>query len=383
MPPAKPIREFTVDIPEKSLDDLRERLRQVRLPEPETVAPTPGELDWTQGVPRSYLEELIDYWCSSYDWRRFEARMVSFPQFVTTIFGLDIHFLHVRSQRPDAVPLILTHGWPSSIIEPAEVITDLAEPPDITTPAFHVIAPSLPGFGFSERPAETGWSVDRTADAWSVLMSRLGYRRYVAAGGDWGGRVAVALGVRHPENVAALHTFTPYAPIPTETHDLNETEQRALDEINAFRRDGQGYSLIQSTKPQTIGYALADSPVAQLAWIVEKFHGWTDCDGHPENAVTRDRILDMVSLYWLTGTGSSSAKFYWENFPPQDDTPVPVPTAVTIFPRDLERIPRSWAQARYSNVYYWNEATRGGHFPMLEVPHAYVRELRAALGQIL
>lgn len=376
------VREFTIDVPERSLDDLRDRLSRTRLPEYETVADSEtGALDWTQGVPRAYVEDLVDYWASSYDWRAFEARMSAFPQFVTTVFDLDIHFLHVRSERPGALPLILTHGWPSSIVEPAEVIADLVDPPDASLPAFDVIAPSLPGFGFGGGPKSTGWSVDRTADAWSELMSRLGYPRYLAAGGDWGGRVTTSLGMRHPEQVTAIHTFTPYVPLRSETDDLTESELRAVADTRRFRQVGGGYSLLQSTRPQTIGYALVDSPVAQMSWIVEKFRDWTDCDGHPEDAVSRDRILDTVSLYWFTGTGASSARFYWENFPADRYEPVTVPTAITVFPADIERLPRRWVEARYRNVRYWNDAEKGGHFPMLEVPDLYVGELRSAFAQ--
>lgn len=379
------IEPFSVEVPEKALVDLRERLSRARLPERESVSTSPGtaDADWRQGVPLAYLSELADHWATGYDWRRCEAALNAFEQGRTRIFDLGIHFLHVRSPRPDARPLVLTHGWPSSVIEPLEVAEQLANPPRESMPAFHVVAPSLPGFGFSDKPSKTGWSVEKTADAWAVLMSRLSYERFVAAGGDWGGRVATALGVWHPDRVDALHTFTPYVREPDDEGELTEEEKRALAATREFWRTGAGYSLQQSTRPQTLAYGLSDSPVAQLAWIVEKFQGWTDCDGHPENAISRDRILDMVSLYWLTGTAGSSARFYWENHPPTRRELVKVPSAVSIFPGDMERLPRAWVEQRYRDLRYWHEADRGGHFPMLEVPESYVDELRHAFAAML
>lgn len=379
------IEPFTVKVPEEALVDLRERLSRARLPEREPVSSSSetADADWRQGVPLAYVNELVTYWATGYDWRRFETELNAYEQGHTPIFGLGIHFLHVRSPRPDASPLVLTHGWPSSVIETLEVVERLANPPRESMPAFHVVAPSLPGFGFSDKPSMTGWSVERTADAWATLMTRLGYERFVAAGGDWGGRVTTALGVRHPDRVDALHTFTPYVEEPDDEGELTEEESRALAATREFWRTGGGYSLEQSTRPQTLAYGLNDSPVAQLAWIVEKFHGWTDCDGHPENAISRDRILDMVSLYWLTGTAGSSARFYWENYPPVRRELVEVPSGVSIFPADMERLPRAWVEQRYRDVRYWHEAERGGHFPMLEVPESYVEELRSAFAAML
>ncbi|OZM77994.1 epoxide hydrolase family protein [Pseudonocardia sp. MH-G8] len=376
------IEPFALEFPESELRELRDRLRRVRMPERETVSPSadPAAADWRQGVPLAYLIELARSWAEGYDWRRFESEFNAHGPGRTRVFDLDIAFLHVRSPRADARPLVLTHGWPSSVIEPLEVADALANPAEPDAPAFHVVAPALPGFGPSGRPSTTGWSVDRTADAWAILMSRLGYDRFAAAGGDWGGRVATALGVRHPHRVEALHTFTPYVEVPPEEGELTDHELAGLAETRGFWERGGGYSLEQSTKPQTIAYGLSDSPIAQLAWIVEKFQGWTDCGGHPENAVSRERMLDTVTLYWLTGTGGSSARFYWENFPPERSAHVHVPTAVTIFPRDIERLPRSWVERRYRDLRVWSEVDRGGHFPMLEVPERYVAELRSAFA---
>lgn len=379
------IKPFVLRIPEIELNDLRERLRKARFPEQETTS-SGADLrtaDWAQGAPLAYISELADAWSERYDWRQFEAEFNSHGPKVTRIFDVDIVFLHVRSHRSDARPLVLTHGWPSSIIEPLEVARSLANPDDPSLPAFHVIAPALPGFGPSGKPTTSGWSVDRTADAWALLMTRLGYHRFIAAGGDWGGRVTIALGVRQPERVEAIHTFTPYVEAPPEDGDLDAQERADLAEARTFWERGGGYSLEQSTRPQTIAYALNDSPIGQLAWIVEKLRDWTDCRGYPENAISRNRILDTVSLYWLTRSSGSSARFYWENFPPDRTTIVQVPSAVTVFPCDIERLPRAWVKRRFHDLRVWSRADRGGHFPMLEVPADYVAELREAIASLL
>ena len=376
------VRPLRLDVPERDLDDLRDRLRQARLPETETVTAAGSAADWSQGPPRSYVVDLVRYWIEDYDWRRVERELNARGQAVTELDGLDVHFLHVRSPRPDARPMVITHGWPSSVIEPLAVIDELTDPRSAEAPAFHVVAPSLPGFGFSGKPSGTGWTVERTADAWALLMQRLGYQRFFAVGGDWGGRVTAALGTRHRDLVQGLHTFTPYVDEPADgAVDLTETEQGWLADSRHFWRVGGGYSLQQSTRPQTVAYALADSPVAQLTWILDKFHAWTDHEGSVETAVSRDRILDTVTMYWLTGTGGSSARFYWENFPPRgNDEVVTVPSAVTIFPADIEKVPRRWVEGRFKNLTYWNEAERGGHFPMLEVPSVFALELQRSLG---
>jgi pimeloyl-ACP methyl ester carboxylesterase len=376
------VRPFTLHVPEEALDDLADRLRRTRWPEAETVARPDGALDWSQGPPLAYVRELVAYWATAYDWRRVEAALNGHGQALTEVDGLDLHLLHVRSPRPDARPLVITHGWPSSVLEPLAVMDALADPGDPDLPAFHVVAPSLPGFGFGGKPARTGWDVDRTADAWVELMARLGHDRFYAAGGDWGGRVTAALGRRHPDRVAGLHSVTPYVVVPDEPGELTETEQRWVADTKEFRRAGGGYSLQQSTRPQTVGYLLTDSPVAQLTWVLDKLWAWTDHDGDLETAVSRDQVLDTVSFYWFSATGGSSARFYWEDFPPDNTGEVAVPSAATIFPADIEKVPRPWVEQRFTDLRSFTVAPRGGHFPMLEVPDSYVRELRHALPRM-
>lgn len=381
MPDPSDVVPFSVRVPDEALTDLRDRLGRTRWPEPETVTGPGGAPDWSQGPPLARVAELARYWATAYDWRRVEAALDAHGQASTELDGLQVHLLHERSDRPGARPLVLTHGWPSSVLEPLEVLDDLAHPADPAAPAFHVVAPSLPGFGFSARPDRTGWTVERTADAWATLMTRLGYDRFLAAGGDWGGRVTVALGVRHPDRVAGLHTWTPYVPEPPGgPGELTEREDRWVADTRRFWRYGSGYSLEQSTRPQTVAYGLTDSPVAQLTWLLDAFAAWTDGDGDPEDAVSRDRVLDTATLYWLTGTGGSSARFYWENFPPARSEPVLVPSAVSVFPADTEKLPRRWVQTRFTDLRHWNEMPRGGHFPMFEVPGAFAAEVRRALG---
>jgi pimeloyl-ACP methyl ester carboxylesterase len=379
---AHALRPLDLYAPQGALDDLRDRLRRTRWPESETVSTTSGADDWSQGPPLSFLAELVSAW-SQYDWRRLESELNAHGQALTEIDGLDIHFLHVSSPRPDAHPLVLTHGWPSAVVEPLAVMDALANPPEAGLPAFHVVAPSLPGFGFGGKPTTTGWDVNRTADAWVELMARLGYGRFFAAGGDWGGRVTAALAHRHPDRVAGLHSFTPYVPEPVEPGSygmLTAQEEQWLAARGEFFRSGRGYSVEQSTRPQTVGYLLTDSPVAQLAWLLDKFWAWTDHDGDPRSAISQDRMLDLVTFYWLSSTAGSSARFYWENFPPDNSGTVTVPSAVTIFPADIEKVPRPWVESRFTDLRSFRAAARGGHFPMLEVPGSYVDELRYGFG---
>ena len=374
------VRPLTLRVPDEALADLRDRLRRTRWPEPETVTPADGEPDWSQGPPLAHVRTLVEHWADTYDWRRVEDALNAHGQALTVVDGLDVHLLQVRSARPDARPLVITHGWPSSVLEPLAVMDALADPGDPAQPAFHVVAPSLPGFAFGKRPAAPGWDVDRTADAWVGLMARLGHDRFYAAGGDWGGRVTAALGHRHPDRVAGLHTFTPYVEEPDERGALTGTEQGWVAAADAFRRTGGGYSLEQSTRPQTVAYALTDSPVAQLTWVLDKLWAWTDHDGDLGTAVDRDQVLDVVTLYWLSATGGSSARFYAENFPPDNAGEVAVPSAATIFPADVEKVPRPWVERRFTDLRSFREAPRGGHFPMLEVPEVYVDELRRAFA---
>ena len=372
---------FRIDTPHEELDELRARLRSTRWPEREPVE------DWSQGVPLAYLQDLCTYWAESYDWRRTEAELNALPQVRIGIDGLDIHALHVRSPRADAVPLVLTHGWPGSIIEFLDVIAPLTEPEahgGDPGDAFHVVCPSLPGYGFSDKPSESGWGVERIAAAWATLMDRLGYQRFGAAGGDWGTSVSTLLGREHADRVIGIHLVPPLAPPdPSTFDDLTPGERAALQRLEHDAEWESGYSKEQSTRPQTIGYALVDSPVGLCAWIVEKFRAWTDCDGHPENAVSRDRILDNLMLYWLPRTGASAARLYWESMRQVKEwisgdvvDVVDVPTGASVFPHELQRPSRRWAHRRFTDIRHWNELERGGHFAALEQPGLFVDELR-------
>jgi pimeloyl-ACP methyl ester carboxylesterase len=367
-------RPFRLEVPEADLEDLRDRLRRTRWPEAETVD------DWSQGVPLAYQQELCRYWAEEYDWRATESRLNDFPQFRTEIDGLGIHLLHVRSPHEGALPLVLTHGWPGSVVEFLDVIHPLADPTahgGDAADAFHVVCPSLPGYGFSDRPAETGWGTARIARAWAELMRRLGYDRYGAQGGDWGAMVTTGLGQVDADHVAGIHLNMPVAGPATGGPEPTADELAALATYDEHRKWGTGYSRQQSTRPQTLGYGLVDSPAGQCAWIVEKFWAWTDCDGHPENALTRDQLLDNVMLYWLPGAAASSARLYWESFRRPGLEPVAVPAGCSIFPKEILRLPRSWAETRYTDLRYWNEVDRGGHFAAFEQPTVFVDELRS------
>jgi pimeloyl-ACP methyl ester carboxylesterase len=375
------IVEFRLDVPEADLDDLRERLARTRFPERETVA------DWSQGIPLAYVKELCEYWRDGYDWRRVEARLNAIGQLRTEIDGLGIHFLHARSPHPGALPLLLTHGWPGSVVEFFKVIGPLVDPPahgGDAADAFDVVCPSLPGYGFSDKPSEPGWGVPRIAAAWAQLMARLGYERYGAQGGDWGAAITTQLAVDHNEHLAGIHLNMLIVP-PGELEalgELTDRERAAAADFAHFRRWDAGYSKQQSTRPQTLGYGLVDSPAAQCAWIIEKFRAWTDCDGHPENVLSRDELLDNVMLYWLPGTGASSARLYWESYRKWDFTPITVPTGCSIFPKEIRRPSRRWAEHRFTDLRHWNELDRGGHFAAFEQPELFVDELRAFFRHI-
>jgi pimeloyl-ACP methyl ester carboxylesterase len=370
------MREFRVEVPETELDDLRERIARTRWPEPATSQ------GWTQGVPLDYARELCDYWVREYDWRRCEAELNALPQFRTGLDGggddtVEVHLIHARSAHPGALPLLLTHGWPGSVVEFLDVIEALTNPPD-PRDAFHLVVPSLPGYGFSAKPTVPGWGIERIATAWAQLMDRLGYDRYGAQGGDWGSLITSALGTGAPENLVGIHLTMPLAERPpdAEAQPLTDTEKEAVAARETFQKLGTGYSSEQSTRPQTIGYGLLDSPSAQCTWIVEKFWDWTDCAGHPENVISRNRLLDNVMLYWLPGNGASSARLYWESFKRRRMDEVPVPTGVTQFPQELVRLPRHWIERRYTDLRHWSEPKTGGHFASLEQPEVFVDELR-------
>jgi pimeloyl-ACP methyl ester carboxylesterase len=370
-------RPFTIDVPQAALDDLKARLANTRWPEKETVD------DWDQGVPLAYAQELAAYWRDGYDWRRVEARLNAWPNYLVEIDGLDIHYLHIRSDNPEARPLVLTHGWPGSVIEFLDVIEPLSA-------GYHLVIPSLPGYGFSGKPAEAKWSVEQIAAAWDRLMVALGYDRYFAQGGDWGSAVTCAIGGNHEDHCAGIHVnMIVGQPDPDTMTDLTDDEKAYLARFQWYRTKDNGYSTQHATRPQTIGYALADSPVGQMCWIVEKCHGWTDCGhqpggqsigGHPENSLSKDAMLDTVSLYWLTNSAASSARLYWHSFAQFGFGEIHVPTGCSLFPLEIMRLSRRWAEGRYKNIVYWNALDKGGHFAAWEQPELFVGEVRAAFG---
>ncbi|HVN02710.1 MAG TPA: alpha/beta fold hydrolase [Caulobacteraceae bacterium] len=374
---------FTLNIGQDQLDDLARRLDATRWPERETVD------DWTQGSPLAKVQALCEHWRRRYDWRRCEARLNALGQFKTEIDGLGIHFLHVRSPHPNAMPLLLTHGWPGSVVEFMKVIGPLTDPTahgGSADDAFHIVAPSLPGFGFSDKPARHGWGVPRIAGAWIQLMARLGYDRWVAQGGDWGSAVTTAIGLFRPPACAAIHLNMPWVfPTPEELKQpLTEAEQAALAAMAYYQDKDSGYSKQQSTRPQTLGYGLVDSPVGQAAWIYEKMWAWTDNGGAPEDALTLDEIVDNIMLYWLPGAGASSGRIYWESFgaAAQGAPVIELPVGVSLFPKEIFRPSRRWAEKRMSNIIHWNELTKGGHFAAWEQPAVFVEELRACFGKV-
>jgi pimeloyl-ACP methyl ester carboxylesterase len=374
----KELKPYRIEVAQEQIDDLGARLGMTRWPEKETPD------DWSQGVPLAWMQDIASHWRNHYDWRRTEARINRWPQYIAAIDGLDFHVLHARSSHAHALPLVMTHGWPGSIVEFLEVIEPLTEPQrhgGDARDAFHVVCPSLPGYGFSAKPAAPGWGVERIARAWAALMAQLGYQRYVAQGGDWGAAVTTALAPIDPDHCAAIHLNMPTARPDRDTmNDLTAAEQRALDDLKIHRDWGTGYSTQQRTRPQTLGYGLVDSPVGQAAWILEKFWAWTDCDGHPENVLTRDQLLDNVMLYWLTGSGASSARLYWESFAGGNLDEITTPTGCSIFPREIFRCSRRWIEKRFTNLIYFNEPGKGGHFAAFEQPELFVAELRSCFA---
>ena len=372
------MRPYRIEVPNAVLDDLKERLARTRWPEAETVD------DWSQGIPLAYTRDLAAYWADGYDWRSREAALNRFDHYLTEIDGLDIHFIHQRSPHDDALPLLITHGWPGSVVEFHKVIEPLVNPASgRPEDAFHVICPSLPGYGFSGKPPRTGWGVEKIAQAWDTLMVRLGYDRYGAQGGDWGAAITTQIG-RNRGHCVGIHLNMPIARPAAGSGggDLTEDEQQALAAFAEHQKWGTGYSKQQSTRPQTLGYGLVDSPVGQLAWIVEKFWAWVDCDGHPENVLSRDELLDNVMLYWATGSAASSARLYWESFNRfVTDGRVDLPTGVASFPKEILRTPRRWCEAAY-NITHWTTMPRGGHFAAFEQPELFVDDVRAFFATV-
>ncbi len=367
------IRPLAIEIPQSQLDDLQARLALTRFPEKETVE------DWDQGIPLAVVQDFARYWASDYDWGRCEAWLNGLPNFLIQIDGLDIHFIHVRSANPQARPLILTHGWPGSVLEFAGVIAPLAED-------FHLVIPSLPGYAFSGKPKAAGWGVPQIARAWDALMKALGYARYFAQGGDWGSAITDTIGQQNLGGCAGIHlNMVIGRPLREDMGDLSEQEQAYLARSKWYLDKDCGYSTQQRTRPQTLGYGLADSPVGQMAWILEKFHGWSDCGhesgaAHPDNAFSRDHLLDNVMLYWLTSSAASSARLYWESFGSFGTGEVHIPTGCTLAPWEISRSSRRWAERRLHNIVYWNELDKGGHFLAMEQPELFVSEVRACFG---
>ncbi|MHB8463628.1 MAG: epoxide hydrolase family protein [Acidimicrobiales bacterium] len=377
---------FQIAFDVAEIDDLRRRLRDTRWPERETVG------DWSQGMPLSFATDLASYWRQEYDFDAAAARMNAWPQYKTRIDELDIHFVHARSPEPHALPLVITHGWPGSFVEFLHVVGPLTDPASHggdPRDAFHVVCPSLPGFGFSDKPSTRHRGLPWIAQAWATLMRRLGYKRYGAQGGDWGSAVTCLLGQGHREDVVGIHVNMPTVELGPLTDDSTEAERRNFDDYAWHTRWGAGYQHQQSTRPQTLGYGLVDSPVGQLAWIVEKFWAWTDCDGDPYKVFTREQLLDNVTVYWFTNTAASSARLYWEGAGPivaQDPAAaaalalgeVTVPTGCSVFPKEIRRPSRRWVERRFTNIHWWNEPPRGGHFAAFEQPSLFVDELRSS-----
>jgi pimeloyl-ACP methyl ester carboxylesterase len=380
------IRPFRIEVPQADLDDLRERLARTRWPD------ELSGVGWSRGVPPGYLKELAEYWRTGYDWRKHEARLNEYPQFTTTIDGAHVHFLHVRSPEPGALPLIMTHGWPGSIVELLDIIGPLTDPRSHggdPADAFHLVIPSIPGYGFSGPTRDAGWTTSRVAKAWAELMGCLGYRRYGAQGGDWGAFVSPELGRIDPDHVVGVHVnaatvgFIPFGPVdPDDLATFTEAEKVRLERLNNFLADMNGYFQIQATRPQTLAYGLTDSPVGQLAWIVEKFKEWTHPPaGLPEEAVDRDHLLSDVMLYWLTGTAGSSAGLYYENMHAGfwAEQPGTTPTGVAVFAEDVAI--RRYAE-RGNNIVHWSEFDRGGHFAAMEAPDLLIGDIRAFFGKL-
>ena len=385
------IRPFQIHFPKADLVDLRNRVLATRWPEKETVS------DQSQGVQLAKLQALVRYWGTDYDWRKVEAKLNALPMFVTTIDGIDIQFIHVKSRQPNAMPLLITHGWPGSILELVKAIGPLTDPTKYggrAEDAFDVVIPSMPGYGFSGKPETTGWNPDRIGHAWDVLMKRLGYKNYVTQGGDWGSVIADAMGRQAPIGLLGIHVNMP-ATVPADVAKamnagdpapagLSVKERAAYNSLSTFFSKNAGYGIMMVTRPQTVGYGLTDSPVGLAAWMYDKFAQWTYSGGDPEKSLTKDEMLDDITLYWLTKSAISSAQLYWENnnnnfnAVDQKTAEIKIPVAVTVFPGEIYQAPRSWTERAYPTLNYFHEVNKGGHFASWEEPQLYTEELRAA-----
>ncbi len=386
----KAIRPFRINVPEAALVDLRRRVVATRWPDRETVT------DQSQGVQLVKLQELVRYWGTNYDWRKAEAKLNALPQFVTQIDGVDIQFVHVRSRHPNAMPLIITHGWPGSIFELLKVIGPLTNPTAYggrAEDAFDLVLPSMPGYGFSGKPQGTGWNPDHIGRAWHELMGRLGYKRYVAQGGDWGSVVADVMAHQAPAGLQGIHVNMP-ATVPADVAKalnngdpaptgLSDKEKAAFDSLNTFYKKNTGYAAMMVTRPQTVGYGLSDSPAGLAAWMYDKFAQWTYSGGEPERSLTKDEMLDDITLYWLTNSAISSARLYWENNANNfNAVDISIPAAVTVFPGEIYRAPRSWAERSYHKLIYFHEVDKGGHFAAWEQPELFATEIQAAFRSL-
>ncbi|EJZ22523.1 epoxide hydrolase 1 [Rhizobium sp. Pop5] len=389
------IRPFQVHVPQSQLDDLRRRIAETRWPDKETVG------DSSQGIQLAQVQELVRYWGTDYDWRKAETQLNALPEFITTIDGVDIQFIHVRSSHPNALPVILTHGWPGSTLEFLKTIGPLTDPTAYggrAEDAFDVVIPSIPGYGFSGKPTDLGWGPDRTARAWDTLMKRLGYQHYVSQGGDHGSVISDALARQAPKGLLAIHLNMP-ATIPGDLtkainsgdpapSSLTSQERQAFRSLSTFFGRNAAYGALMVTRPQTIGYSLSDSPAGLAAWMYEKFAQWSDSDGVPERVLSKDEMLNDITLYWLTNTGASSSRFYWENnnnnfsAEAQHTKDIKVPVAISVFPKEIYQAPESWSKQAYPTLFYYNQVARGGHFAAWEQPQLFTEELRAAFKSV-
>jgi epoxide hydrolase len=374
------LEPFRIAVPDADLVDLRRRLSAARWPSRETVS------DWSQGVPLDVLRQLCEHWRTAYDWRATERRLNRLPHYRTAIDGLSVHFIHVRSTVAHAVPLIMTHGWPGSFLEFERVVQRLADPAafgEALRPAFHVVVPSLPGYGFSDAPTGPGWNIHRIAAAWAELMDRIGYSRFIALGSDWGTSISTSLALNHPNRLIGLHLIPPLVPPPA-GETLTDLERTAIARLAERNRTSSAYSHIQATTPQTLGYSLVDSPVGLCAWILEKVWTWSDHGGDLWEVLSPTQVLDNITLYWLSRTGASSARLYWESiaevtswFTRPGGEPITVPTGCTVFPQEVPHPYRRWAEPRFPSIVHWGEPPRGGHFGAWEQPGLFISEVRA------